>query len=43
MLNVDKHFIRRWPDAPKVVFSGPPNVFADELIKRYATHQTHPV
>ena len=26
-LNKDKNFIRRWPQDPKIVFFGPPNVF----------------
>ena len=30
-LNRDRHFIRRWPVDPKVVFFGPPNVFLDEI------------
>ena len=34
-LNRDRHFIRRWPVDPKVVFYGPPNAFMDELSQRY--------
>lgn len=34
LFNTDAGFIKRWPNAPKVVFAGTPNVFADELIKR---------
>ena len=30
-LNKDKHFIRRWPQDPKVVFFGPQNTFKEEL------------
>lgn len=33
-LNKDKHFIRRWPKDPKIVFFGPPNVFKEELTQR---------
>jgi hypothetical protein len=35
VFNLDKGYIKRWPSAPKVAFFGPPNVFADEIIKRY--------
>jgi hypothetical protein len=34
LFNQDKGFIKRWPSAPKVAFFCPPNVFADEIIKR---------
>ena len=34
LFNVDKGFIKRWPAAPKVAFFTPPNVFADEIVKR---------
>ena len=27
----DRGFIKRWPDKPKIVFFGPPNVFLDEI------------
>jgi hypothetical protein len=32
----DKLFLKRWPAAPKVAFFAPPNVFADEIIKRFS-------
>ena len=32
----DKNFIQRWPSAPKVAFFGPPNVFQEEIIKRFS-------
>ncbi len=33
-LNKDRHFIRRWPKEPRVVFFGPPNIFLGEISQR---------
>ena len=33
---LDPGYIKRWPSAPKVVFSGAPNCFTDELTKRFS-------
>lgn len=35
VFGADKGFIKRWPNKPKVVFFGPPNVFMDEITQRY--------
>jgi hypothetical protein len=41
--NRDKYLIQRWPNQPKVVFYGPPNVFQDELQQRLALDLGVPV
>ncbi len=42
-LNKDRGFIRRWPKEPKIVFFGPPNIFADEITQRFAVDLGVPV
>ena len=34
--NSESTFIRRWPLNPKVAFYGPPNVFREETMQRFA-------
>ena len=34
LFSKDRGFIKRWPNNPKILFFGPPNVFMDEITQR---------